>query len=321
MADTAVVFGANGFIGRWISRALVLDGWRCVDLDRRGRAGGAARDVEAPYYDGGNWSEVTLTRFLEQFGSVVVINAAGAAWSTDAPTVLRDNITWARRLGIACEMSESVAEIVHIGSAHEYGELPEGVAVRESDPLTPDSTYASSKSAGASYLVRAAYGRDVPIRIVRPFNVVGPGHGSQGLWASAVELYRNALAESSEQVVASVPRPETTRDFVDVRDVARLVTLTLGRPDLPLASVYNAGSGEATTIRELFDVFREETGIDYQFSSTTMSLRPGSRWQCADIAKAESELGWRREFSLLGSVRASLVLYGKQEDAVFPGKP
>ncbi|ERT13680.1 NAD-dependent epimerase/dehydratase family protein [Photorhabdus temperata] len=309
---TVIVFGATGFIGGWITRVLSSEGWRCISIDRYGRTHDTLNNlntVEEPYYIGGSWAEDKLARFLAKIGTAVVINAAGAAWATDAPTVFRDNIDWPRRLGIACVLSQSVREIVHIGSAHEYGQLPQGSAIREIDSLKPDSTYARSKSIGTSYLVRAAYETNVPIRIIRPFNVIGPRYGSQGLWSMTINLYRNALEKGYNKIVASIPEPEVVRDFIDVRDVAKLVLLSLGRPNLPLVSIYNAGSGQARSIRELYEVLREVTGIDYEFSSIVKNLRPGSKWQCASIQKSESELGWWRDFSLKDSIRDSLVSF------------
>ncbi|MCX4678966.1 NAD(P)-dependent oxidoreductase [Streptomyces sp. NBC_01433] len=306
MAGTVVVFGAKGFIGRCVTAALAADGWRCTGVDRYGRTTGGAGEVDGPYYAGNDWSSLALSRFLRRCGPAVIVNAVGASWSTDPAVVRRDNVVWPCRLAEACERSGTTESILHLGSSHEYGDTAPGVRVSESSVLAPLTTYGKSKTAGASHLVRAAYRMNRPVTLIRAFNVIGPGHGTKGIWASAVGLYRAAEEAGSEQVVANVPLPETARDLIDVRDVAGLVSLAAGRPG-PAVAVYNAASGTATSIRQLFDAFAAQTGIPYRFGRNPGGLRTGARWQCADTARAESHLGWTRDFTLTDSIGAALA--------------
>ncbi|MFB7918452.1 NAD-dependent epimerase/dehydratase family protein [Streptomyces sp. NPDC056061] len=306
MSTDVIVFGAKGFIGRYVSAALAADGWRCTGVDRYGRATGGAGGVGGPYYSGNDWSSAALSRFLRDRGPVVVVNAVGASWSTDPSVVRRDNVVWPCRLAEACERSGTTESILHLGSSHEYGDTVPDVPVSESSVLAPVTEYGRSKVVGASYLVRAAYRMNRPVTLIRAFNVIGPGHGTQGIWAVAAGLYRAAAEAGSARVVANVPLPETARDLVDVRDVAGLVTLAARRSG-PAVAAYNAASGTATSIGQLFEGFAEQTGIPYRFVRNPDGLRTGSTWQRADIARAAAHLGWARRFTLTDSIRAALA--------------
>lgn len=308
MARTVIIFGARGFIGRRVAAALTADGWRCIGVDRYGRTTGGVGDINGPYYSGNDWSPVALRRFLRRCGPAAIVNAVGASWSTDPAVLRRDNVLWPCRLGEACEVSGSTESILHIGSSHEYGATAPGVPVSESSGLAPVTEYGRSKTAGASYLIRAACRMNSPATVVRAFNVIGPGHSTYGIWALAVGLYRAAAEAGADRVVANVPYPETARDLVDVRDVARLVCLAAGRGSGASVATYNAGSGTATSIRQLFDAFTEQTGIPYRFVRSPVDLRIGSAWQRADVSHAESRLGWMRDFTLADSIRACLAL-------------
>ncbi|MFH9477535.1 NAD-dependent epimerase/dehydratase family protein [Streptomyces anulatus] len=307
MVSTAVVFGARGFIGRQVTAALGAAGWRCVGVDRYGRTTGGSGEVEGPYYAGNDWSSVALGRFLRRCGPVVVVNAVGASWSTDPSVVRRDNVIWPCRLAQACEAAGTPVSVVHIGSSHEYGDTAPGVPVVERSALAPVTAYGRSKAAGASHLVRAAFRSGRPLTLVRAFNVIGPGHGSQGIWAKAVGLYRAAAQTGAPLVVAEVPLPGTARDLIDVRDVAALVCLAAAHPGPPVA-VYNAASGTATTMRQLFDAFVDQTRIPYRFAGNAARLRTGPTWQCADVERARAHLGWARRFTLADSIAAALAL-------------
>ncbi|MET9986817.1 NAD-dependent epimerase/dehydratase family protein [Streptomyces rochei] len=307
MVRNAIVFGARGFIGRHVTAVLAADGWHCTGVDRYGRATDGAGDVGGSYYRGDDWSPVALSRYLRDRGPALVVNAVGAPWSTDPSVVRRDNAVWPCRLAQACERSGTATAILHLGSSHEYGDTAPGVPVAESSALAPVTEYGRSKAMGASYLVRAAYRTTRPVTVIRAFNVIGPGHGRNGIWATAAGLYRAAVQEGRSQVVANAPLPETARDLIDVRDVAALVSLAARRPG-PAVAVYNAASGTATSIRQLFDAFAGHTGIPYRFARNPTGLRIGSTWQCADITRARTHLGWARRFTLTDSVGAALAL-------------
>ncbi|NEA18265.1 NAD-dependent epimerase/dehydratase family protein [Streptomyces halstedii] len=313
MVSTAVVFGARGFIGRQLTAALASAGWRCAGVDRYGRATGGFGEVEGPYYDGDDWSSVALGRFLRRCGHAVVVNAVGASWSVDPAVVRRDNVLWPARLAEACEAAGTSASIVHIGSSHEYGGTVPGGSACERSALAPVTAYGRSKVEGASHLVRGAFRMGRPLTLVRAFNVIGPGHGSQGIWATAVGLYRAAVETAAPRVVAEVPLPGTARDLIDVRDVAALVRLAVERPGSAV-TVYNAASGTVTSIGQLFDAFAEHTGIPYRFTRNAVGLRRGPTWQRADIARARTQLGWTRRFTLDDSIAAALALDEEARD-------
>ncbi|MFD4214300.1 NAD-dependent epimerase/dehydratase family protein [Streptomyces sindenensis] len=306
MVRIAVVFGARGFIGSQVSAALASAGWRCAGVDRYGRAAGGFGEVEGTYYDGHDWSSVALGRFLRRCGPAVVVNAVGASWSVDPAVVRRDNVVWPARLAEACEAAGTPVSIVHLGSSHEYGDTVPGGSVGERSVLAPVTEYGRSKVEGASHLVRAAFRTGRPLTLVRAFNVIGPGHGAQGIWATAVGLYRAAAETAAPRVVAEVPLPETARDLIDVRDVAALVRLAAERPGSAV-DVYNAASGTGTTIECLFNAFTKHTGIPHRFRRNAVGLRTGPTWQRADIARARAQLGWTRRFTLADSIAAALA--------------
>lgn len=121
-------------------------------------------------------------------------------------------------------------------------------ASREEDPMRPTSVYGETKAEGEAVLVSVA--REVPVSIVRPQNVVGPGQDLHNPYTGVLAAF---LAKLKEQKPISVYGDGTqTRDFVHVQDVARLLGWLLNnneRTGSPL--VLNSGTGVRTTLSEL----------------------------------------------------------------------
>jgi UDP-glucose 4-epimerase len=134
-----------------------------------------------------------------------------------------------------------------------YGEC-DGPAP-ESAPLRPVSPYGVSKLAGEEYL--RAYNRlHGTIHVVlRLGNVYGPRQDPHGE-AGVVAIFLGALAEGAQARIFG--DGTQTRDYVYVGDVARAMVSALGQD----GGVFNIGTGEETSVLELYDQCRRVVGSD-----------------------------------------------------------
>lgn len=123
-------------------------------------------------------------------------------------------------------------------------------ASRESDPLLPVSFYGETKVEGERLLGEVAVPH-VPVSIVRPQNVVGPGQDLHNPYTGVLAAFLAKLKEGKPITVYG--SGGQTRDFVHVHDVARLLTWLATTeshtPGKPL--VLNSGTGVRTTLNEL----------------------------------------------------------------------
>jgi UDP-glucose 4-epimerase len=134
-----------------------------------------------------------------------------------------------------------------------YGEC-EGPAP-ESAPLQPVSPYGVSKLAGEEYL--RAYNRlHGTIHVVlRIGNVYGPRQDPHGE-AGVVAIFLGALAEGAQARIFG--DGTQTRDYVYVGDVARATVSALGQE----GGVFNVGTGQETSVVELYEQCRRVAGSD-----------------------------------------------------------
>ena len=138
----AVVFGANGFIGRHVADAMrALPEMEVLGAGLGAPLAGLERhwlDVDLLADDG------RLETELRAAGPDYVVNCTGATGGTTAE-LIRLNVLTTAALLEALARSGIRARLVHIGSAAEYGRGTIGQPVSETAPPRPMSPYGIAK--------------------------------------------------------------------------------------------------------------------------------------------------------------------------------
>ena len=84
-----------------------------------------------------------------------------------------------------------------------------------------------------------------------------------------------------------------TRDFVYVGDVVEAVLAAIGRD----GGTFNVGTGEETSVNELFEACRRVAGSDAEAEHAAPRAGDVLR-SVLDVSRAAQELGWRPRSSL-----------------------
>ncbi len=173
-----------------------------------------------------------------------------------------------------------------------YGEC-DGPAPEEAErrPLSP---YGVSKLAGEEYL--AAYNRLYGTRHValRYGNVYGPRQNPHGE-AGVVAIFLSRLAAGEAPPIYGDGRQ--TRDYVYAGDVAQATLAALGRE-----GVFNVGTGQETSVVELYELCRRVAGSELEPVFADARLGELQR-SVLDVSRAERDLGWRPETRLEDGLR------------------
>ena len=148
-----------------------------------------------------------------------------------------------------------VKKVVYVSSASVYG-TPRHFPMGEDHPTEPFVPYGASKLAG-DVLCRTFFRTyELPVVIGRPFCVYGPRENPELALVEVSRYLRWHLNGRPIQIVGDVDRK--TRDFVHVSDVVQGLLLLAERGGL--GEVYNVGSGEEVTMRQLAEVIGSVTG-------------------------------------------------------------
>lgn len=168
MAEGKVfITGALGFIGRRLGEHYRERGVEVSGVDLRGEPGlgVVAGDVSA----GGAWQERLAGCDLVIHTAAIVSNAgrAGRFWKL--------NVLGTRRV-VDAAARHGARRLVHFSSVRAFGDLGFPDGVNEDHPVRPDgNAYVDTKIASEQVVLQAHAAGEVPVTIVRPADVYGPG--------------------------------------------------------------------------------------------------------------------------------------------------
>src|SRR5437588_2751435 len=180
----------------------------------------------------------------------------------------------------------------------------------ETKPLRPTSIYAINKRdhEEMTLAVGAAYG--IPSVALRFFNVYGERQSLSNPYTGVAAIFASRLLNDKAPLIFE--DGNQTRDFIDVRDIARCCVLVLTRDGADGRTI-NVGTGRATTIRERANVIARE--LDQEINPELVGkYRAGDIRHCyADTRLAEQLLRFRAEIPFEAGMRDLLAWLEGQE--------
>ena len=168
-----LVTGASGFIGRHLVQRLIERGGRVSCLVRATSRLDELRSAGAQLITGDVTDRAGMGSALEASQAGVVFHLAGLVKALGPDDFARVNAGGVESVAAACARRADPPVMVVVSSLAAAGPSAVGQPRVESDSPTPVSAYGRSKLAGEQ--AAAKYAARVPISLVRPPIVFGPG--------------------------------------------------------------------------------------------------------------------------------------------------
>jgi dTDP-L-rhamnose 4-epimerase len=336
VAETILITGGAGFIGRYVSRALLHRGDRVVILDslieqvHGGKAEPDGLDPRAELIVGDVREDTAIRAALKGVDKVVHLAAeVGVGQSMYAI----DRYVSVNDLGTAALFQELIAKpvkrVVVASSMSIYGEglyrtvdgeLVED-AIRQPNagapwdppdqkgrPMIPVPTPESKRPTLASVYAITKHVQERLTLTLAPYygmegvalrlwNAYGPGQALSNPYTGVLAIFASRIHNGNRPVIFE--DGQQRRDFVHVEDVAQAFLLALDRPEAA-GQVYNIGSGVDRTVQEVAELLANAMGRPDLTPEIAGKARAGDiRHNIPDITKAQSELGYapRVDFS------------------------
>lgn len=238
-----------------------------------------------------------IARALHEFNPTVLIHAAATGMQQPLPdetTLRKVNVELPARLAEAASALDG-CHFVHISSGLAYKD--QGRPLLEDDSLDMMHPYGASKAEAEGKLRSVAQDRQLHLTILRPFSFTGEGDFGTRLFPS---LLRSAFEKKPFEMSAG----DQVRDHTSVNDIARGVIAAAFAHSEHQPAVFNLGSGDTRTLRELVLSVVNELNIDVDLRFGARAYSPHEQmFMAADITRASRELGWKLQENVAQAVR------------------
>lgn len=266
--------------------------------------------------------ESRVRQFLGDQRVDAVVDAAAVVGGIEANRshpypFLMDNLRIQNSL-IQSAVELGIRRFVFLGSSCIYPKLADQPLKEEyllTGPLEPTNQwYAVAKIAGVKAVeaVRQQYG--LPYVSLMPTNLCGPGDNFDATTSHVLPAIMRKLHEA-KQTGGAVELWGTgypLREFMHVDDLARAVAWALSVE--PAADLYNVGSGQELSIRDLAEMLARVVGYEGEVRWDA-SKPDGTPRKLLDSSRLHAQ-GWRAEVPLEEGIRATYAWYVANPDLI-----
>ncbi len=313
-----LVTGGAGYIGAHVAAELLKAGYSVRIYDDF--SNGLHKRVDASFRDiveGDILDREKLIQAMHGVDAVIHLAAKKAVEeSVKNPLKYYENNVGGTLNLLAAMSLKGVKKIVFSSSAAVYSPNDKD-AVEETDPTVPLSPYGATKLLSEELITTVGNAEQISHISLRYFNVVGSaipefGDNSKDNLVPKVFL---ALKNGKRPEIygTDYPTPDGTciRDYIHVQDLARAHVAALKKTETGyVSSVYNVGSGNGYSVREMMDQLSSTLGKD--INPQESPARAGdSPKLIASITKIENELGWKPQATLKEMIDSSWAAESK----------
>ena len=286
----ALITGANGFVGRHLTRHLLGCGDDVVGVDR----------VDGPdLLDPAGLGELVAAVAPDVVYHLAGWSDIGASWNSPLET-FEANANGTLNLLQAC-IANGRPRVLAVSSADVYGKVEaHELPLTEDSPFRPVTPYAASKIAADQLALQAWLGFGLEVLRVRAFNHLGPGQSTNFVAPAVAD--RIARNERDGTTVVPVGNLTPRRDITDVRDVVRAYRMLIDHGEA--GEAYNVCTGVDHTIGELAEKLVSMAAVPMTLEADPALQRPvETPILLGDPSKLMAATGWSPEIELATTLR------------------
>jgi GDP-4-dehydro-6-deoxy-D-mannose reductase len=311
MTKTAIVTGAEGFIGSHMVKYLQGRGWNVVGTY------GSEGSVSFPQLSNLRFEQCDLrngqrvTQILAQYQPTHIFHLGAQSLPTvswaDPVRTFESNIMGSLYLFEAVRRTKRPPVIVSACSSAEYGNVPaSAIPVTEEQPLKPLHPYGISKL--CLDLLAREYFLDykIPAVNIRLFNTTGPGKTSDAPSDFVRQLVR--IKKGLQAPVIEVGNLKPRRAFLDVQDTVRGFFLAAMKGKR--GEAYNLCASRTHRIQEVLDTAIRLSGVKAEIRPVSRLMRPSDeKIIFGSTKKFRKDTGWTARNSIEQTLQSMLEFW------------
>lgn len=267
------ITGSKGYIGSQLTKRLESEGHEVLQFDRPNF------DILKDALD---FETINLIVHLAALTSVV------ESWNSPSDYL---NVNVGGTLKVLESANKYKIPIIFF-SSYVYGH-PIYLPIDEKHPIEAYNPYSLSKIMGESLCEFYRSVQKLPITIIRPFNVYGPGQ-SENFVISAII---NQLFTESPEIVMNDLSPK--RDYIYIDDLINMVYLTILNP---INEPINGCSGVSYSVEELVNICQSLAGTNKKVLSKNLSRKNEITDIVGSNKTALLKIGWEPAYDIRSGI-------------------
>ena len=321
-----LVTGATGFLGKYVVKELVAEGYFVRAFGRNKAVGQSLVSEQVEFFKGDLSSKQAVEEACKGVEMVVHAGALSTVWGP-WESFYQANVLGTQHVLEACRTNK-ISRLVYVSSPSIYAAPKDQIGIKEEDAPTENHLNNYIKSKLLSEKLFPAY-PDVPSIILRPRGLFGIGDTS---------ILPRVLKLSQKIGIPLIKEGKQLMDMTCVENVALAIALALKANQVE-GQVYNITNGEPTPFKELIEEALQGLGLPIRYKKLPAFLLGGlasileilyrilplkgepplTRYtyyllrysQTLDISKAREELGYEPRISIKEGIAQYVQDYRK----------
>ena len=321
-----LVTGATGFLGKYVVKELVAEGYSVRAFGRNEAVGQSLVSDHVEFFKGDLSSKQAVEEACKGVEMVVHAGALSTVWGP-WESFYQANILGTQHVLEACRTNK-ISRLVYVSSPSIYAAPKDQIGIKEEDAPVENHLNNYIKSKLLSEKLFPAY-PDVPSIILRPRGLFGIGDTS---------ILPRVLKLSQKIGIPLIKEGKQLMDMTCVENVALAIALAL-KADRAEGQVYNITNGEPTPFKELIEEALQGLELPIRYKKLPAFLLGGlasslevlyrflplkgepplTRYtyyllrysQTLDISKAREELGYEPRISIKEGIAQYVQDYRK----------
>ena len=248
--QTVIVTGATGFVGGAVAQRLRSESCTVRALVRRNSNSAALTTAGCELCYGDITEAASVQEAMQGADAVVHCAALASDWGPREAFV-RVNVEGSRNIFEAA-LQSGVKRVVHCSTADVFGIYTDGCLIDDSFPLKETGfPYSDTKAEAERIAFAYAQERELPVAVIRPMWVYGPGDRSfLPELVDAMRTHQMVFFGSSHNTIPLC--------YIDNLVDAFVLALTR---DEAVGQVYLVGDGAVVTWKELTDLLADQLNL------------------------------------------------------------
>lgn len=313
MKKTALVTGAEGFIGSHMVRFLADEGWNVVGGSRLSNVNSLPKLKNIKFVQCDLTNGQQVENIFHDYRPTHVFHLGAQSFPTvswaDPVGTFQSNIMGSLHVFEAIRHQKRRPVIVSACSSAEYGNVPaSAIPVTEEQPLHPLHPYGISKVC-LDLLAREYFlDYDIPAVNIRLFNTTGPGKTGDAPSDFVRQLIR--IKKGQQKPVIEVGNLTPHRAFLDVKDTMRGFYLAALKGQR--GEAYNLCAARTYEMNEVLRFAIEISGLNVEVRPAASLMRPSDeKIIFGSTKKIRKHTGWKPMLSLKDTLTSMLEYWDR----------